>query len=154
MKNIKVKTTRPSTSIGVMGGTTSGVEPDFSKIFVRRKGIISLMHAVKCDVCGKDGWRLAAKIAPEGWLYGETYMDSEHEVCVTYVCGLECCAMFWQPGPGDLAGGKQVQSRRDAVHKKTEQPHYARSMVCPKCGSTDVIDASQSLDCNSCGHSW
>lgn len=25
---------------------------------------------------------------------------------------------------------------------------------CPRCGSTSIIDASQSLDCNSCGHSW
>lgn len=25
---------------------------------------------------------------------------------------------------------------------------------CPRCGSADYLDASQSLDCNDCGHSW
>lgn len=25
---------------------------------------------------------------------------------------------------------------------------------CPRCGSSDYLDASQSLDCNDCGHSW
>ncbi len=25
---------------------------------------------------------------------------------------------------------------------------------CPRCGSLDITDASQSLDCNNCGKSW
>ncbi len=34
-------------------------------------------------------------------------------------------------------------------------PSYTTALdKCPKCGSTDYINASQSLDCNSCGHSW
>ena len=34
------------------------------------------------------------------------------------------------------------------------EPYGTTSQHCPKCESTDIINASQSLDCNKCGHSW
>lgn len=36
----------------------------------------------------------------------------------------------------------------------TDISQYKSVYTCPKCGGRDIIDASQSLDCNTCGHSW
>lgn len=48
--------------------------------------------------------------------------------------------------------------RDTVVVDKTSQEVRSNSSIqrshCPKCGSSDIIDASQSLDCNACGHSW
>lgn len=148
-----------------MKDTTGGIEPIFGQPYKRRASI-RFMSTVKCDVCAKEGTRLSGHTAPEGWLYGETYMtlmNGDPEVCITYVCSLECCAMFWQPGPGDLYKGKQVEKRQRAAENKTvseQRYHYCDSPglkkvnKCPNCGSHRVTDSSQSLDCNQCGHSW
>lgn len=40
------------------------------------------------------------------------------------------------------------------VSEKLTKPPRGDIAVCPRCGSLDITDASQSLDCNNCGHSW
>ena len=39
-------------------------------------------------------------------------------------------------------------------HNAVAGSQSGRGGPCPKCGGMDIIDASQSLDCNGCGHSW
>jgi hypothetical protein len=34
------------------------------------------------------------------------------------------------------------------------QPKSRDPYSCPRCGSTDYLDTSQSFDCNKCGKSW
>ena len=177
---MKRRAVRPDVGVGILQRTTGGIEPPF----VAKKAIrgMRFVTIVECDVCGKKGERLSGHCAPKGWLYGESFVDDKKEVIVVYACGLECCASFWKPGPGDLYSGKMPrvsdvgQLRADGVDRKTVRPkpqqHYidtdlgpiGRALTapikpwaqisCPRCGSTEIIDASQSYDCNGCGHSW
>ncbi len=49
----------------------------------------------------------------------------------------------WKRDERESFGGQRAQA-----------DFTASKQCCPKCGSTDILDASQSLDCNHCGHSW
>lgn len=42
----------------------------------------------------------------------------------------------------------------NSVTVRLTEPEIRRTIYCPKCGSSDYTDASQSYDCNECGHSW
>ena len=42
----------------------------------------------------------------------------------------------------------------DLVEPKPQVLHPYRTTTCPKCGSSDILNASQSRDCNACGHFW
>lgn len=51
----------------------------------------------------------------------------------------------------------EIDRLRDLL-KSTPKREYVQAAItyvsCPKCGSTDILNASQSLDCMTCGHSW
>lgn len=45
-------------------------------------------------------------------------------------------------------------SQRIPLEKAIPDPPNLRKGPCPVCGGTNLIDASRSIDCNDCGHSW
>lgn len=46
------------------------------------------------------------------------------------------------------------ENLRRAYYLTLEQDSMRKKAVCPRCGASDYIDASQSYDCNRCGKSW
>ncbi len=86
--------------------------------------------------------------------------------------GTTCACARYSKYPGHMMVALSKEERRDKAlefFKSIPDPpttllaassltKYARTPEdppkCPRCGSSDFLDTSQSLDCNNCGHSW
>lgn len=67
------------------------------------------------------------------------------------------------PGPRETLFGPRHHKPKNPGSTESAGPPSGRTPpvalprahgACPKCGGTDLVDASQSIDCNACGHSW
>lgn len=78
---------------------------------------------IKCECCGRTGFRRRGFYAPEGWLYLETTVDDDaDDPVVVSVCSSQCGAKLWQtskrygPGPIEVAE-LDVKRLRRAVRR-------------------------------------
>lgn len=54
------------------------------------------------------------------------------------------------PTPQEPGGSTELMVTEPVVAASTP----TGKAICPRCGASDYIDASQSYDCNRCGKSW